>query len=158
MSVGVGKELKFLTFYLYRLHLKDAYSIGNLYCTGVEVNGKNSRLVENQYLCNILEDKFRGNDLSKCKVAGQTCIPEGNYKIIMSYSPRFDRELPLLVNVPFFSGVRIHSGTTAEHTEGCLLPGENKVVGKVINSMQHTAIIINKIKQYDSVNIVIKNG
>ena len=48
------------------MYLKEQYSIGNLYCTGVDVNGKNSRLIENQYLCYILEDKFRGNDLSKC--------------------------------------------------------------------------------------------
>lgn len=149
--------MKILTFYLTRVYLKEQYSIGNLYCTGVDVNGKNSRLIENQYLCNILEDKFRGNDLSKCKVAGRTCIPEGNYNIEMTYSPRFKRDLPLLVDVPFFTGVRIHNGNNADHSEGCLLPGENKVVGKVINSVYHTEIIINKIKQYDVCNIVIKN-
>ena len=150
--------MKILTFQLTRLHLKENYSIGNLYCTGVDLNGKNSRIIENQYLCNILEDKFRGNDLSKCKVAGQTCIPEGNYQIIMSYSPRFDKELPLLVDVPFFKGVRIHSGNNANHSEGCLLPGVNREVGKVLDSVMYTDIIIHKIKQYDVCNIIIKNA
>lgn len=150
--------MKILTFQLTRLHLKENYTIGNLYCTGVDLNGKNSRIIENQYLCNILEDKFRGNDLSKKKVKGQTCIPEGTYQIILTYSNRFKKNLPLLLNVPFFDGVRIHSGNNAEHSEGCLLPGVNREVGKVLDSVIHTDIIIHKIKQYDLCNIIIKNA
>lgn len=150
--------MKLLTFYLIRLHLKEKYTIGNLYCVGVDLSGKTSRLIENQFLCNIIEDKFRGNDLKKNKVSGETCIPEGNYKIKMSYSPKYQKSLPQLLNVPYFEGVRIHSGNTAEHSEGCLLPGMNREVGKVLESKTYTDIIINKIKQYDLCNIIIKNA
>ncbi len=149
--------MKVLTLYLTRTYLKKYYTIGNLYCVGVDLSGKNSRLIENQFLCNILEDTFRGNDLAKCKIPGKTCIPEGSYIIKMTYSPRFKKDLPQLLNVPFFTGIRIHSGNNAEHSEGCLLPGMNKAVGQVLESKYHTDIIINKIKQYDICSIIVKN-
>lgn len=57
------------------------------------------------------------------KVKGQTCIPRGTYVIKLTMSNRFKRILPLLLDVPFFTGVRIHPGNTNEDTEGCLLVG-----------------------------------
>lgn len=60
------------------------------------------------------------------KVYGQTCIPPGRYKMIVSYSPRFKILLPLLLNVPGFTGIRIHGGNTPEHTEGCPLVGKRR--------------------------------
>ena len=96
-------KVRFLTFYLLRNFLKEKYTIGNLYCNGIEFDGKKTRMIENQFLCNILEDKFRGNDLSKKKVYGETCIPEGTYEIKLVYSPHFKRKLPELQNVPFFT-------------------------------------------------------
>jgi hypothetical protein len=65
----------------------------------------------------------------------------------MTYSPRFGRDLPLLVNVPGFSGVRIHSGNTASDTEGCLLPGVNDVVGRVSNSRYWANLLQKKIER-----------
>lgn len=150
--------MKVLTFYLLRNYLKDNYTIGNLYCTGIELEDKKTRMIEDQFLCNIIEDKFRGNDLSKKKVAGETCIPEGSYQIRMTYSPKYKKSLPQLLNVPYFEGIRIHSGNSAKDSEGCLIPGMNKEVGKVLDSKTHTDIIITKIKQYDLVNIIIKNN
>lgn len=149
--------MKLLTFYLIRQYFKEKYTIGKLYCTGCFVEGKKSRLIETQYVCDILEDKFRGNDLSKTKVKGETCIPEGVYEVKMTFSPRFNRLLPELQKVPYFEGIRIHSGNTIDHTEGCLLPGINKVVGKVLESKIYTDLIIEKINQYDYCNIVVKN-
>ena len=150
--------MKVLTFYLLRNYLKENYTIGNLYCTGIELDGKKTRMIENQFLCNILEDKFRGNDLSKKKVAGETCIPEGNYEIKMVYSNHFKRNLPQLQNVPFFTNILIHVGNTPKDSLGCLLPGMNKEVGKVLNSKMYEDIIVEKIKQYDLVNIIIRNN
>jgi len=150
--------MKVLTLYLIRQYFKEKYTIGKLYATGSFLEGKKGRLIEVGYVCDILEDKFRGNDLSKKKVAGETCIPEGVYEVKMTFSPRFNRLLPQLMNVPYFEGIRIHSGNTIDHTDGCLLPGINKQVGKVLDSKMYTDIIIEKINQYDICNIVVKNG
>lgn len=150
--------MKVLTFYLLRNYLKEKYTIGNLYYTGIELNGKTTKIIEEDFLCNIIEDKFRGNDLAKKKVLGETCIPEGNYQIRMTYSPKYKKSLPQLLNVPYFEGIRIHSGNSAQDSEGCLIPGMNKEVGKVLESKKHTDVIINKIKKYDIINIIIKNN
>lgn len=80
--------------------------------------------------CFVCEDVVRGNadpaTVEEWKVFGQSAIPKGTYQVIVSYSPHFGRELPLLVDVPGFAGVRIHPGNTAADTEGCLLPGRFK--------------------------------
>ena len=103
-----------------RRFLGPDYTIGTL-----EVDGK--------YFCDTLEDRVR--DLSReKKVPGETAIPAGRYEVIVNISPRFKRKLPRLLNVPGFEGILIHRGNTPEDTAGCILVGENKVKGKVINS------------------------
>lgn len=66
------------------------------------------------------------------KVHGMTAIPAGKYQVIVSMSERFKRETPLLLNVPGFSGIRIHGGNTAEDTMGCILIARNLVNGYTI--------------------------
>ena len=48
-------------------------------------------------------------------------IPEGTYQLVNTMSPRFKKILPLLVNVPGRSGIRVHTGTKPEHSKGCVL-------------------------------------
>lgn len=105
---------------LKRIALKSDYTIGKLYIDG-------------KYFCDTLEDTVR--DLTKDpKIPGATAIPAGTYRVSVTYSPKFGRDLPLVENVPYFTGIRIHRGNTAADTSGCILVGENKAVGKVLNS------------------------
>lgn len=93
--------------------------------------------VDGMWECFILEDTVReeaGRPVSSWKVAGVTAIPSGRYRIDITDSARFGRKLPLLVDVPGYSGVRIHPGNGPENTEGCLLPGKSHGSNKVGNS------------------------
>lgn len=101
-------------------------------------------------VCHILEDVIRevpGEPVASWKVKGETAIPAGRYKVVITHSPRFKRLLPLLLDVPGFEGIRIHTGNTADHTEGCLIPGR-KVLGAVVDSR----------KSYDILEAHIEHG
>ena len=87
---------------------------------------------DEERFCFTLEDVVRPDGAPK--VFGQTAIPYGKYTVVVTHSPHFDRELPLLVDVPGFEGVRIHPGNTASDTEGCLLVGYNHTDGSVTES------------------------
>ena len=122
-TIAMGRELL-----LQRRYFKDAYTIGSL-------------SVDDEHFCETLEDKVRDYnkdgdllDEGEGKVYGETAIPYGRYRIIVNYSQKFKRDLPLLLDVPHFEGIRIHSGNHAGHTSGCILVGENKVKGGLINS------------------------
>ena len=114
---------------LQRHALKAGYTIGRM-----EINSR--------YFCDTLEDTDRGlresmteDEIAALKVKGATAIPTGTYRIDMqTRSPRFGRVLPRLVSVKGYAGVLIHSGNTAADTEGCILVGENRERGKVLNS------------------------
>ena len=82
--------------------------------------------VDGIYECFVLEDKVReldGVPVSTWKIPNETAIPKGTYKVEVTFSPHFNRDLPLLDNVPGYEGVRIHPGNTDKDTEGCLLLG-----------------------------------
>ena len=61
-------------------------------------------------------------------------IPEGRYAVVITFSPKKKKWLPLLLGVPMFEGIRIHAGNTAKDTLGCILVGMNLKVGMVLNS------------------------
>lgn len=88
-------------------------------------------LVNNKKFCDTLEDKVRLSwsllpfrQLLGIKIWGKTAIPAGRYEIVITYSERFKRRLPLLLKVPQFESIRIHGGNTELDTEGCLLIGK----------------------------------
>lgn len=125
---------------VHRKYRKDGYTIGLLY-----INGK--------FLCNTLEDTDRGltsimskEQIAAVKIKGKTAIPTGTYNVIMSYSPRFGKQMPLLCGVKGFEGIRIHSGNTAKDTEGCILCGKNTEKGKVTSSKAWTEVVYDYIR------------
>lgn len=80
-------------------------TLGKLYIDDVET-------------CYTLEDVVREE-----KIYGETAIPAGRYRVRVTFSNRFQRDLPLLVDVPGFEGIRIHAGNTDKDTHGCVLVG-----------------------------------
>lgn len=130
---------------LRRTAKKAKYTIGHLYMQDKQ-NGEWVRIAD------TIEDKDRGLDQSmslanieRIKVKHQTAIPTGTYEIQMDvvsgtfskkqlYKEFCGGKVPRLKYVKGFSGILIHSGTDQDSSSGCIIVGENKVVGKVINS------------------------
>jgi hypothetical protein len=82
--------------------------------------------VDGAQFCNTLEDVDRRLELDhSLKIPGETAIPRGTYDVIVDHSAHFGRDLPHLLNVPGFEGVRIHVGNSDKDTEGCILVGQN---------------------------------
>lgn len=101
---------------LQRTDKNDKRTIGLLYIDGV-------------WFCYTLEDPIRAT-----KIWGQTAIPAGRYVIDITYSPRFKKPLPILLDVPNFSGIRIHSGNRPEDTLGCILLGLGRSKNRMLRS------------------------
>jgi hypothetical protein len=81
------------------------------------------------------------------KIKGDTAIPRGRYKVILSMSARFKKELPLLLDVPGFSGVRIHGGNTKKDTLGCPLIGKQRKGNAISNCGPVVNLLIQKIRE-----------
>lgn len=145
---------------LKRIALKPTYTIGKLY-------------VDNHYFCDTLEDKVRDlnkdgglNDAGEGKVYSSTAIPYGTYKVTMDVqSPKYSQRasyawckgyLPRLLNVPHFEGILMHSGNDATHSAGCILVGENRVRGQVLNSMNTLKRLVGILKGADDITITIE--
>lgn len=97
-------------------------------------------LINDKHLCDTLEDRVRPEGE---KVYGKTAIPEGTYEVKLTYSPRFKKILPEILNVPNFSGIRIHSLNKAEESEGCIGVGEWN--GKDTNWISNSRIAFNEL-------------
>lgn len=132
---------------LTRIAKKEKYTIGKLYMQ----DRQNKQWVK---LCDTIEDKDRNLDQSmseaniiKIKVKHETAIPTGTYKIVMNivsgtfvkkqkYKDFCGGKLPRLSYVKGFSGILMHAGIDQTNSSGCIILGENKQVGKVINSWE----------------------
>lgn len=137
-----------------RIARKGGYTIGRLF-------------INNEYFCDTLEDTDRWlkstmsvNEILAKKRKGITAIPTGKYDVILTFSPRFKRVLPLLLNVPGYQYIRVHNGNRPDSTEGCLLVGENKVKGQVINSRatleKLMSVLLECEKKKEKVTILIE--
>lgn len=95
-----------------------------------------------EFVCNTLEDTVRNNKDTKKedfkKIYGETAIPYGTYRVIMSYSNAFKKELPEVLEVPHFEGIRIHAGNTKADTYGCLLLGDSPKISKTESWIYHS--------------------
>lgn len=127
---------------LKRIYKGDDYTIGNLYIDGV-------------YFCDTLEDKVRILNSYEDKVYAETAIPMGCYDVKLTYSPHFKRILPELQNVDFFEYIRIHSGNDKKDTKGCILVGENKIKGKLVNSKKTLDKLMKILDGKDNITICI---
>ena len=92
--------------------------------------------IDGTYFCDTLEPTWHSLGPGKPghKIAGRTAIPDGRYPVVVTYSPRFGRWLPLLLHVPQFEGIRIHAGNTPDDTAGYILVGENRRPDQVLDS------------------------
>ena len=127
---------------LERIAKRKTYTIGHLYILRQIVDEYSSGETKD-YLCDTLEPTWRDYANGAYKVKGRSAIPEGRYAVVISYSPKFKAWLPILLGVPKFEGIRIHAGNTSEDTEGCILVGKNREVGKVLDSR----IWLHRLKQ-----------
>ena len=155
-----------------RIAKRDTYTIGKL-----SING--------EFFCNTLEDTDRGltqdmkpSEVIKVKDQNHdgcdtndciTAIPTGTYKVNMKFkSPKysnydrypwakeFDGYIPRLIGVSGFAGILIHPGSYASHSAGCILVGENKIKGGLVNSKNTFIKLMRVLKGQDNVTITIK--
>ena len=131
---------------LERIAKRKTYTIGRLYIQR-RVDDEYLAGTEKEYFCDTLEPTWRDYEHGAYKVKGRSAIPEGRYAVVISYSPKFKQWLPILLGGPEFNrkwqGIRIHAGNTAADTEGCILVGKNREVGKVLDSR----IWLHRLKQ-----------
>ena len=132
---------------LVRTEFKDTQTVGKLYLNGV-------------YFCDTLEDKNRDLnkngifDGSEKKVYSETCIPFGQYKVIINQSSRFKRLMPRLLNVPHFDGILIHNGVTEKNSAGCILVGSYDGQ-KLVRSKEIFNKLFEIMKYYNDIQISI---
>ncbi len=127
---------------LNRVFLREKYTIGTLFING-------------DYFCDTLEDAVRDynkdgdlDDYGEMKVYGETAIPYGRYKVIVTWSPKFNRPLPLILDVKHFTGIRIHRGNYPKDTVGCILVGENTKPGMLTNSTYYEKKLVLILQNY----------
>lgn len=105
--------------------------------------------LDGQFICFGMEPENKVNN----QVPGQRdLIPEGTYQLILSMSPRFEKVLPEVINVPFNKGIRIHAGNHPSETSGCLLVGAYFADNMLLDSNKTLNKIIEKLKEFRSKN------
>ena len=112
----------------------EAYTLGRVYYNGV-------------FFCFSCEDEDRKLESGGVKVKTKTAIPRGVYDLTVSFSHRFQKELPEVLSVPQFQGIRIHGGNKAEDSEGCILTGQVRTSTGIAKCADTVARMIAMINQ-----------
>ena len=107
-------------------------------------------------ICDTLEPTWRDYKGGELKVPRKSAVPEGTYQVVVTKSWKFGKYLPLLVGVPGFEGIRIHSGNTVNDTEGCILVGQNLIKGKVLLSRLTLEKLMRLIENEKRIFLTIK--
>ena len=107
-------------------------------------------------ICDTLEPTWRNYKGGELKVPRKSAVPEGTYPVVITKSKKFGKYLPLLVGVPGFEGIRIHSGNTVNDTEGCILVGQNLIKGKVLLSRLTLEKLMRLIENEKRIFLTIK--
>ena len=133
-----------LKIFVERKYYKEEYTIGNMFIDG-------------KWFCNTLEDKDRGLSQSlslsqnkKLKVYGKTAIPKGVYDIEIHFWSKYRINVPLLKDVPAFTGILIHNGKDQNSTLGCILVGLNTIKGKLTDGKKYLTELTKIIKDAKS--------
>ena len=115
--------------------------------------------IDGKFYCWTLEDKDRGLEVGGKKIKKETAIPKGIYEVAITWSNKFQRRMPILLNVPQFEGIRIHVGNSNVDTEGCILLGFKKTNNRIQSSREATnmfySLLAEKLKK-EKVFITIK--
>lgn len=125
-------------------------TIKRLYKTDVSTIGELS--IDGIFECFTLEDVER-----EVKIKAETAIPKGTYKVIINQSVRMKKLLPLLLNVPNFEGVRIHSGNTNHDTEGCILVGQSRGKDYIGQSRKAFEKLFKKMQEAKDITLIISS-
>jgi len=131
-----------INLFLERLFCKPTHTVGVL-------------SIGDRPFCNTLEDPVRDynkdgdlEDEGEMKIYGETAIPYGRYKVDVTYSPKFKRDLPIILDVKHFIGIRIHRGRTVKNTAGCVLVGDNTKKGELSNGEYYEKKLTAMLKAY----------
>lgn len=115
-------------------------------------------IVDGTTFCFTLEDVARAEGV---KISKATAIPAGEYRLIIDHSARFNCDMPKLLEVPNFEGIRIHSGNTDKDTEGCILVGFNRGPDGIWDSREAFKALFERLKaaydKQEAICVVITN-
>lgn len=127
---------------LERFYIGSKYTVGRL-------------AVDGMYLCDTLEDVVRDlnhdgdlDDPGEIKIPKYTAIPFGRYRVLITQSPKFKRELPEILDVHNFTSIRIHAGNSIDDSDGCILVGENKIKGHLVRSRYWEVQLVERLKHF----------
>lgn len=126
--------------------------------------------LNDKFLCYTLEDVDRGlkqsmtnTEIDKIKINAATACPSGKYRIILSFSSKLKRFLPLLLDVPRGKGVRIHKGSDIQWTSACILVGtgiskKNTLTG-IVKAEDILMKELKKVNEHEAIYIeIVRHG